>query len=146
MNLQSPNILHEDNHLIVCVKPAGIATQSKSIKTPDMVSILKNHIAKSQKISAHSEPYLAVIHRLDQPVQGIMVFAKDVYKRQGIYIFIMLLRIYTLFCCHRIDKPLDCCSGSLDWSVKHPRHIFYGTRSGYNRYIRSAFLIASYKH
>ncbi len=76
MNLQSPNILYEDNHLIVCVKPAGIATQSKSIKTPDMVSILKNHIAKSQKISAHSEPYLAVIHRLDQPVQGIMVFAK----------------------------------------------------------------------
>jgi len=76
MNLQSPNILYEDNHLIVCVKPAGIATQSKSIKTPDMVSILKNHIAKTRGISAHSEPYLAVIHRLDQPVQGIMVFAK----------------------------------------------------------------------
>lgn len=77
MNLQSPNILYEDNHLIVCVKPAGIATQSKKIGTPDMVSILKNHIAKNRKNSQlYTEPYLAVIHRLDQPVQGIMVFAK----------------------------------------------------------------------
>ena len=86
MNLQSPNILYEDSHLIVCVKPAGIATQSKKIGTPDMVSILKNHIAESRKTigqnkssalpPVYTEPYLAVIHRLDQPVQGIMVFAK----------------------------------------------------------------------
>ncbi len=86
MNLPSPDILFEDNHLIVCVKPAGIATQTKKIGTPDMVSILKNHLAKGRKTPgqagsfpltpAYAEPYLAVIHRLDQPVQGIMVFAR----------------------------------------------------------------------
>lgn len=72
MNPQSLDILYEDNHILVCVKPSGTATQSKSIKSPDMASILKNHIAKNSA----KDPYLAVIHRLDQPVQGIMVFAK----------------------------------------------------------------------
>lgn len=68
------NILYEDTQIIVCVKPAGIATQSKRIGSPDMVSILKNHISKTSGKSG--EPYLAVIHRLDQPVSGILVFAK----------------------------------------------------------------------
>lgn len=71
MNLQ---ILHEDTHIIVCHKPARIATQSCKIGEPDMVSILKNHIYKSS--SSKNEPYLAVIHRLDQPVEGLLVFAK----------------------------------------------------------------------
>lgn len=78
------NILYEDPHILVCVKPHGIATQSKSIRYPDMVSLIKNHLAKNSTDSAKSgthgkssgEPYLAVIHRLDQPVAGILVFAK----------------------------------------------------------------------
>ena len=64
MSLKSFRILYEDTYIIVCVKPSGIATQSKSIKSPDMVSILKNHIAKnasSKNIS--KEPYLGIIHR-----------------------------------------------------------------------------------
>ena len=40
------NILYEDPHILVCVKPHGIATQSKSIRYPDMVSLIKNHLAK----------------------------------------------------------------------------------------------------
>lgn len=67
------NILYEDNDIIICVKPAGIAVQNKSISSPDMVSLLKNHLHKS---SPDKQPYLAIIHRLDQPVTGILVFAK----------------------------------------------------------------------
>lgn len=67
-------ILYEDNHILVCIKPHGIATQSKRIGQPDMVSLLKNHIHRTAR--AKGEPYLAVIHRLDQPVTGILVFAK----------------------------------------------------------------------
>lgn len=72
------NILYEDPHILVCVKPHGIATQSKSIRYPDMVSLIKNHLVKStdSRSSGSCEPYLAVIHRLDQPVAGILVFAK----------------------------------------------------------------------
>lgn len=68
------NILYEDNHILVCEKPSGTAVQSRRIGTPDMESILKNHIFKEG--GSQKTPYLAVIHRLDQPVRGILVFAK----------------------------------------------------------------------
>ena len=68
------NILYEDTQILVCVKPAGVATQSKRIGSPDMVSLLKNHISMTS--GKFGDPYLAVIHRLDQPVSGILVFAK----------------------------------------------------------------------
>lgn len=74
MNTSTLNILYEDSHIIVCYKPHGIATQNQKIGQPDMVSLIKNHLAKTQ--IAKGEPYLAVIHRLDQPVSGILVFAK----------------------------------------------------------------------
>ena len=71
MNL---NIVHEDDHVIVCCKPSGISTQTSKFGEPDMVSLLKNYLYKNQK--EKREPYLAVIHRLDQPVEGLLVFAK----------------------------------------------------------------------
>lgn len=70
----TPDILYEDKELIVCRKPAGTPTQSSRIGTPDMVSILKNHLRTSGK--KNQPPYLAVIHRLDQPVEGLLIFAK----------------------------------------------------------------------
>lgn len=60
-------IIYEDPHIIVCHKPSGVPTQSARISTPDMESMLKNYL---------SGGYLAVIHRLDQPVEGLLVFAK----------------------------------------------------------------------
>lgn len=63
----SLNILHEDEHIIVCYKPAGIPTQTKKLGEQDMVSLLKNYLKGG---------YVAVIHRLDQPVEGLLVFAK----------------------------------------------------------------------
>ncbi len=74
----NPQILYEDDSIIVCRKPAGIPTQTRKIGTPDLVSILKNHLAgeASPLRRAAKEPYLAVIHRLDQPVEGLLVFAK----------------------------------------------------------------------
>ena len=74
MNKANLNILYEDLHIIVCVKPHGIATQSKQIGSPDMVNLIKKHIFLNNPDKG--EPYLAVIHRLDQPVKGILVFAK----------------------------------------------------------------------
>lgn len=71
MNL---SIIHEDEHIIVCYKPAGIPTQTSKLGEQDMVSLLKNYLYKKQ--TEKKEPYVAVIHRLDQPVEGILVFAK----------------------------------------------------------------------
>lgn len=65
-------IIQEDQHILVCHKPAGIAVQSANIAQQDMVSELKNYLKKDKK-----DPYLGIVHRLDQPVSGIVVFAKN---------------------------------------------------------------------
>lgn len=71
MNLR---ILFEDNHVIVCYKPSGLPTQTSKVGEEDMVNLLKNYLYKNQ--TEKKEPYVAVIHRLDQPVEGLLVFAK----------------------------------------------------------------------
>jgi len=67
-------ILYEDRDIIVCEKTAGIPVQTAKIGTPDMVSILKNYRKENEQIQG--EPYLGLVHRLDQPVEGLIVFAK----------------------------------------------------------------------
>lgn len=66
-------ILYEDNDILVCYKPAGIATQTGGFAKMDVVSELKNYLAKEEK----KEPYLGLIQRLDQPVEGVLVFGKN---------------------------------------------------------------------
>lgn len=68
MDLQ---ILYEDDAILVCYKPAGIATQTRKIGQQDMESLLRNYRARRKE-----NPYIGVVHRLDQPVEGVMVFAK----------------------------------------------------------------------
>ena len=74
-----PEILFEDSEILVCHKPAGMAVQTASFSSQDMVSLLKNHLMREARKSGtplKGAPYLAVIHRLDQPVEGILVFGK----------------------------------------------------------------------
>lgn len=68
MNL---SILYEDEDILVCHKPAGVAVQTKRLGQADMESLLKNY-----RVEKGETPYVGVVHRLDQPVEGIMVFAK----------------------------------------------------------------------
>lgn len=68
MKNEALNILYEDNSILVCVKPAGVATESANMRTPDMVSMAKSYLKPAK--------YLGVVHRLDQPVSGILVMAK----------------------------------------------------------------------
>lgn len=69
-------ILHEDSDILVCHKPAGIATQTARVGQADMVSEVIGYLA-SRTEAANKNPYLGVVHRLDQPVEGILVFAKN---------------------------------------------------------------------
>lgn len=68
------NIVYEDTEIIVCYKPAGLPVQSARMGAMDLESMLRNYLAV--KLKGREMPYLAVIHRLDQPVEGILVFAK----------------------------------------------------------------------
>lgn len=67
------NILYEDQEIIIVVKPAGVPSQSDKSMAPDMVSYLKNEIYQR---TGKTNPYLAIVHRLDRGVSGVMVFAK----------------------------------------------------------------------
>lgn len=60
-------IIYEDKHILVVYKPAGIAVQSARSMEMDVVSELKNYLKTS---------YVGLVHRLDQPVEGVLVFAK----------------------------------------------------------------------
>lgn len=61
-------ILYQDQDILVCHKPVGLAVESSKIGQMDMVHELKNYL---------KSPYLGVVHRLDQPVEGLLVFAQN---------------------------------------------------------------------
>lgn len=65
-----PKILYEDKDIIVVNKPAGMASQPDRSLRPDMVNWLKNH-------SGGQNPDIYVVHRLDLPVSGVMVYARN---------------------------------------------------------------------
>ena len=68
------NIIYEDNHLLVVEKPINIPTQEDNSKDKDLLNILKDYI--KEKYNKPGNVYLGLIHRLDRPVGGVMVFAK----------------------------------------------------------------------
>ena len=67
-------ILYEDNHLLVVEKPINIPVQADDSKDKDLLSMLKEYI--KEKYKKPGNVYLGLVHRLDRPVGGVMVFAK----------------------------------------------------------------------
>ena len=68
------SIIYEDNHLLVVEKPANIPVQADISKDPDLLSMLKIYL--TEKYKKPGNVYLGLVHRLDRPVGGVMVFAK----------------------------------------------------------------------
>lgn len=68
-------ILYEDNHVIVVVKPPNVLSQADSTGDTDMLTIIKKYI--KEKYNKKGNVYLGLVHRLDRPVGGVMVFAKS---------------------------------------------------------------------
>ena len=68
------NVLYEDNHVIVVVKPVNVLSQSDITGDLDMLTIIKNYL--KEKYHKPGNVYLGLVHRLDRVVGGVMVFAK----------------------------------------------------------------------
>ena len=68
------NILYEDNHIIVVEKPINIPVQEDDSKDKDLLTMIKEYI--KVKYNKPGNVYVGLVHRLDRPVGGIMVFAK----------------------------------------------------------------------
>ena len=67
-------ILYEDNHIIVVEKPVNIPSQEDKTGDEDMLSIIKKYL--KEKYNKPGEVYLGLVHRLDRPTGGVMVFAR----------------------------------------------------------------------
>ena len=67
-------IVYEDSHICVCHKPSGLAVQNASFGRKDLESILKTYYFEQ---TGKPAPYLGIVHRLDQPVQGLVIFARN---------------------------------------------------------------------
>ncbi len=72
--LQGIKIIYEDNHLLVVVKPHNLPTCLDESNDKNLLDILKGYL--KEKYQKTGNVYLGLVHRLDRPVAGIMVFAK----------------------------------------------------------------------
>ena len=71
MNLK---VIYEDNHIIVVEKPPNIPSQGDKTEDTDMLTIIKEYL--KEKYNKPGNVYLGLVHRLDRPVGGVMIFAK----------------------------------------------------------------------
>lgn len=67
-------VIYEDNHLLVCEKPVNVPVQADSSGDLDLLTIAKAYI--KEKYNKPGDAYLGLVHRLDRPVGGVMVFAR----------------------------------------------------------------------
>ncbi len=67
-------VIYEDNHIILVEKPVNIPSQADKTGDIDMLTIIKKYL--KEKYNKPGNVYLGLVHRLDRPVGGIMVFAK----------------------------------------------------------------------
>ena len=67
-------VLYEDNHMIVCVKPVGVLSQADATGDPDMLTLVADYLR--EKYQKPGNVFVGLVHRLDRMVGGVMVFAK----------------------------------------------------------------------
>lgn len=72
--MQKLNVIYEDNHIIVVEKPVNIPSQGDKTGDIDMITIIKEYL--KEKYMKPGNVYLGLVHRLDRPVGGVMIFAK----------------------------------------------------------------------
>ncbi len=99
------NILYEDNHLLVVEKPINIPVQEDNTKDKDLLTILKEYI--KEKYNKPGNVYLGLVHRLDRPAGGVMVFARTSKAASRLSDDIRLnkiTKIYNIVCEGNINK------------------------------------------
>ena len=72
--IKKPVVLFEDNHIIVVVKPANMLVQGDNTGDEDVLTWLKAYI--KEKYNKPGEAFVGLVHRMDRPVGGLLVFAR----------------------------------------------------------------------
>lgn len=101
---QMIKVLYEDNHLLVVVKPINIPVQEDSSKDTDLLNMLKNYL--KEKYNKPGNVYLGLVHRLDRPVGGVMVFAKTSKAASRLSEQVRTNKIIKKYLCVTQNKPV----------------------------------------
>lgn len=110
------NILYEDEAVLVVWKPVGMESQSGRGFDADMVSEIKRYLSTKKAVDNHNlstkpvEPYVGVIHRLDKPVSGVMVYALSKNAAAALSRQVQdrkLEKIYGAVVCGKPEKDVD---------------------------------------
>ena len=73
--MEKLNVLYEDNQIVVVLKPHNVPTMADESKDVDMLTRVKEYI--KEKYNKEGEAFIGLVHRLDRPTGGIMVFARN---------------------------------------------------------------------
>lgn len=119
MNENKLNILYEDNHIIVVEKPVNIPSQGDKTGDIDMLTIIKRYI--KEKYNKPGDVYLGLVHRLDRPTGGVMVFAKTSKAASRLSEQVRNKEFYKKYLCI-VDGKMESDTGTFkDYLVKNER-------------------------
>ncbi len=68
-------VLYEDNHVIVVIKDVNVPSQEDASHDMDLLNMVKSYVKK--KYNKPGNVYIGLVHRLDRPTSGVMVFARS---------------------------------------------------------------------
>lgn len=118
------NILYEDNEILVVWKPVGMESQSGRGFDADMVSEIRRYLSTKKPVDYHNlstkavEPYVGVIHRLDKPVSGIMVYARTKNAAAALSKQVAEGKMHKKYLAVLCGKPVDNVEKYVDYLLK----------------------------
>ena len=99
------NVLYEDNHVIVVEKPFNVLSQGDATGDVDLLTMVKDYI--KVKYNKPGNVYIGLVHRLDRPTGGIMIFAKTSKAASRLnkqFLEHSISKNYLLVCHGKVDK------------------------------------------
>jgi 23S rRNA pseudouridine1911/1915/1917 synthase len=120
------SVLYEDEDIIVVKKPAGTESQSAKGFGRDMVSEIRTHLVMNRDIhklttngpavrGSGEPPYVGVIHRLDKPVSGVMVYAKNQKSAAALSASLQAGKMEKWYCAVVCGQPVENCGEYVDY-------------------------------
>ena len=113
-------VLYEDDEILVVIKPAGVESQAAKRFAPDMVSEVKKHLVINKSCTPGKEPYVGVIHRLDKPVSGVMVYAKTKRAAAALSEQVQSHKMKKIYTAVVHGRPVNMVDKYVDYLVKTP--------------------------
>ena len=111
-------VLYTDQDIIVAVKPAGVESQAARKFAPDMISEIRKYLVINKMCTPGKEPYVGVIHRLDKPVSGVMVYGRTKKAAAALSEQVQNRRMEKIYDAVVCGKPVNNVDNYVDYLLK----------------------------